>query len=49
MCIRDRVEPAEVVEQLAAVTLEDVKAVGSKMLSGARATATIGVPAVRAA
>ena len=43
------VEPAEVVEQLAAVTLEDVKAVGSKMLSGARATATIGVPAVRAA
>ena len=43
------VEPAEVVEQLAAVTLEEVKTVGAKMLSGARATATIGVPAVRAA
>jgi predicted Zn-dependent peptidase len=43
------VEPAEVVEQLAAVTLEEVKAVGAKILSGARATATIGVPAVRAA
>jgi predicted Zn-dependent peptidase len=43
------VEPAEVVEQLAAVTLEEVKAVGARMLSGARATATIGVPAVRAA
>jgi predicted Zn-dependent peptidase len=43
------VEPAEVVEQLAAVTLEEVKAVGAKMLSGARATATIGVAAVRAA
>jgi predicted Zn-dependent peptidase len=43
------IEPAEVVEQLAAVTLEEVKAVGGRMLSGARATATIGVPAVRAA
>jgi predicted Zn-dependent peptidase len=43
------VEPAEVVEQLAAVTLEEVKAVGAKMLSGARATATIGVASVRAA
>ena len=43
------VEPSEVVEQLGAVTLEEVKAVGAKMLSGPRATATIGVPAVRAA
>jgi len=43
------VEAAEVVEQLAAVTLDDVRAVGSKMLGGPRATATIGVPAVRAA
>jgi predicted Zn-dependent peptidase len=43
------VEPAEVVEQLAAVTLEEVRAVGDKMISGARASATIGVPAVRAA
>jgi predicted Zn-dependent peptidase len=43
------VEPAEVVQQLAAVTLEEVQAVGDKMISGARASATIGVPAVRAA
>ena len=43
------VEPSEVVEQLAAVTLEEVRAVGARMLAGARATATIGVPAVRAA
>ena len=43
------VEPAEVVEQLAAVTLEEVKAAAAKMVSGPRATATIGVPAVRAA
>jgi len=43
------VEPAEVVQQLAAVTLEEVQAVGEKMISGARASATIGVPAVRAA
>jgi len=43
------VEPAEVVEQLKAVTLDQVQAAGAKMLSGLRATATIGVPAVRAA
>ena len=43
------VEPAEVVQQFAAVTLEEVQAVGEKMMSGARASATIGVPAVRAA
>jgi len=43
------VEPAEVVEQLAAVTLDEVQAAGSKMLGGPRATATIGVAAVRAA
>jgi predicted Zn-dependent peptidase len=43
------VEPAEVVEQLASVTLDDIQAVGAKMLGGARATATIGVAAVRAA
>jgi predicted Zn-dependent peptidase len=43
------VEPSEVIEKLAALTLEDVRAAGDKMLSGARATATIGVPAVRAA
>jgi predicted Zn-dependent peptidase len=50
LAVYDRlVEPAEVVEKLAAVTLEEVRAAGDKMLSEARATATIGVPAVRAA
>lgn len=43
------VEPSEAVEQLAAVTLADAQAAGSKMLGGPRATATIGVAAVRAA
>jgi hypothetical protein len=43
------VPPAEVVEELEAVTLEQLRAAGAKMLSGARAQATIGVPAVRAA
>ena len=43
------VEPQEVVTRLLAVTLEDVRAAGSRMLAGPRARATIGVPAVRAA
>ena len=43
------VEPAEVVEQLNAVTLDQVRAAGSKMLGGPRARAVLGVPAVRAA
>jgi predicted Zn-dependent peptidase len=43
------VEPSEVLRQLAKVTLEEVCAAGDKMLAGPRATATIGVPAVRAA
>ncbi len=43
------VDPAEVVAQLEAVTLDDVRAAGAKMLAGPRAAATIGVPAVRAA
>ena len=43
------VDPAEVVAELAAVTLEDVREAGAKMLSGPRARATIGFPAVRAA
>ncbi|HEX2763944.1 MAG TPA: pitrilysin family protein [Allosphingosinicella sp.] len=43
------VEPAEVVAELEAVTLEQVRAAGAKMLSGPRARATIGFPAVRAA
>ena len=43
------VEPGEVIDQLTAVTLEDVRAAGAKMLAGAWATATIGAPGVRAA
>ncbi|HYN47111.1 MAG TPA: pitrilysin family protein [Allosphingosinicella sp.] len=43
------VESDEVVRALEKVTLEDVRAAGAKMLAGARASATIGVPAVRAA
>jgi predicted Zn-dependent peptidase len=43
------VEPAEVVAELAAVTLEDAREAGAKMLSGPRARATIGFAAVRAA
>jgi predicted Zn-dependent peptidase len=43
------VEPAEVIAQLEAVTLEQVRDAGAKMLSGPRARATIGFPAVRAA
>ena len=35
--------------ELEAVTLDDVRAAGAKMLAGPRASATIGVPAVRAA
>jgi len=43
------VETSEIVTQLEAVTLEEVRAAGAKMLSGPRARATIGFPAVRAA
>jgi predicted Zn-dependent peptidase len=43
------VEPREVIAELEAVTLEQVREAGAKMLSGARARATIGFPAVRAA
>jgi predicted Zn-dependent peptidase len=43
------VEPAEVIAELQAVTLDDVRAAGEKMLAGPRARATIGFPAVRAA
>ena len=43
------VEPAEVVEALQEVTLEQVRAAGGTMLAGPRARATIGFPAVRAA
>jgi predicted Zn-dependent peptidase len=43
------VEPAELVRNLEAVTLDGVKAAGARILAGPRASATIGVPAVRAA
>jgi predicted Zn-dependent peptidase len=43
------VEPAEVIHDLEQVTLDEVRAAGARMLAGPRASATIGVPAVRAA
>jgi predicted Zn-dependent peptidase len=43
------VEPAEVIAELEAVTLDQVREAGRKMLAGPRARATIGFPAVRAA
>ncbi len=43
------VEPGEIVEKIDAVTLDQVRAAGSRMLEGPRARATIGFPAVRAA
>ncbi|WP_129792363.1 pitrilysin family protein [Sphingosinicella sp. CPCC 101087] len=43
------VEPAEVVRDLERVTLDQVRAAGARMLAGPRASATIGLPAVRAA
>lgn len=43
------VEPEEVFAKLAAVTLEQARAAGAKMLAGPRARATIGVRAARAA
>jgi predicted Zn-dependent peptidase len=43
------VEPAEIVRALEAVTLDQARAAGAKMLAGPKARATIGVPAVRAA
>jgi predicted Zn-dependent peptidase len=50
LAIRGRlVEPAEVVGELEAVTLDQVRAAGARMLAGPKASATIGMPAVRAA
>jgi predicted Zn-dependent peptidase len=43
------IDPAEVIAELGAVTLEQVRAAGAAMLAGPRARATIGFPAVRAA
>jgi predicted Zn-dependent peptidase len=50
MSVHNRlVESSEVLEKLAAVTLDEVRAAGAAMIAGPRARATIGVPAVRAA
>jgi predicted Zn-dependent peptidase len=46
---RRLVDPSEVVARLEAVTLDEVREAGRKMLAGPRARATIGFPAVRAA
>lgn len=43
------VEPAEVISWIEAVTLDQVRAAGAKMLAGPPARASIGVPAARAA
>jgi predicted Zn-dependent peptidase len=43
------VDIAEQLEWLSAVTLDDVRAAGQRMIAGGSARATIGVPAVRAA
>jgi predicted Zn-dependent peptidase len=43
------VEPAEIVGEIEAVTVDQARAAGAAMLAGPRAGATIGVPAVKAA
>jgi predicted Zn-dependent peptidase len=43
------VDPAELVRELEAVTLEQVRAAGAAILAGPQARASIGVPAVKAA
>ena len=43
------VDPAEVIESLQSVTLEQVRDAGARMLAGPCARATIGLPAARAA
>ena len=43
------VEPAEMVARIEAVALDEVRAAGAKILAGPRASATIGVSAVKAA
>ena len=43
------VDPGEVVEALLAVTLDEVREAGERMIAGPCARATIGVPAARAA
>jgi predicted Zn-dependent peptidase len=50
LSLHDRlVEPAEVLEASAHVTVDQVRAIGAAMTSGPRASASIGTPAVRAA
>jgi predicted Zn-dependent peptidase len=43
------VDPAEVVDALLAVTLDNVRSAGARMIAGPSARATIGMPVVRAA
>jgi predicted Zn-dependent peptidase len=43
------VEPAEVVARIDQVSVDEVRAAGAAMLAQPRASATIGVPAVKAA
>ncbi|HVL30002.1 MAG TPA: pitrilysin family protein [Sphingomicrobium sp.] len=43
------VDPAKVIDSLAAVTLEEVRAYGARMVAGPAARATIGLAAARAA
>ena len=43
------VDPAEVIDKLLAVTLDEVREAGARMTAGPCAKATIGVPAARAA
>ncbi len=48
--IHGRIVPVpDVIAKLETVTVDEVRAAGAKMLSGPRARATIGIPAVRAA
>ena len=43
------VDPAEVTAQIAAITLDEVRSAGTRMIGGPVARATIGVPVARAA
>lgn len=43
------VDPVEVIDSLLAVTLDEVRAYGARMVAGSCARATIGMPAARAA
>jgi predicted Zn-dependent peptidase len=43
------VDPQEIVDQMAKVTIHEVRAAGARMIAGPKASATIGVPVARAA